>query len=106
MWVCFNDAFVSAVQDRNNPDRLCVRARKREHLERLFPKMDIIVVPNRDYACRVFVTMAQFADLMTRRVQDIGYPNFKDSVREDGLHDLYADFWELHWSYQEEDNRL
>lgn len=36
MWICLNDAFVSAVQDRNNPNRLCVRARKREHLERLF----------------------------------------------------------------------
>jgi hypothetical protein len=106
MWVCFNNAFVSAVQDRHNPDRLCVRARKREHLERLFPNAEIITIPSRDYACRVFVTKPQFAELLARRVGEIDYPNFKNSVCEDGLHDLYADFWDLHWSYQESGSRL
>ncbi|WP_445504809.1 hypothetical protein [Microvirga sp. G4-2] len=101
MWICFNDAFVSAVQHRDDPNRLCVRARKREHLQRLLPDAEIIEIPNRDYACRVFVSKKEFAELVTRRINEIDYPNFKNSVRDDGLHDLYADFWELHYRYQQ-----
>jgi hypothetical protein len=37
VWIAMTDSFVSAVQDRNDPSRLVVRARKAEHLERLFP---------------------------------------------------------------------
>src|ERR1039457_5060556 len=29
MWICFNDGFVSVVSDKNNPDRLLVRARRK-----------------------------------------------------------------------------
>lgn len=52
------------------------------------------------------MTKTQFAELLARRVSEINYPNFKNSVREDGLHDLYADFWDLHWSYQESGSTL
>jgi len=100
MWICFNDAFVSAVQDYNDPNRLCIRSRKREHLQRLFPHAEIIEVPNSDYACRIFVSKTEFAEVVTRRVEKIDYPNFKNSVRDRGLHDLYASFWHLHYRYQ------
>ncbi|WP_114944804.1 hypothetical protein [Microvirga calopogonii] len=106
MWICYNDAFVSAVQHRDDPSRLCVRARKKEHLQRLFPAAEIMEIPSRDYACRVLVSKQEFAELVTRRINEIDYPNFKDSVRDDGLHDLYADFWELHWAYQQHSNQL
>jgi hypothetical protein len=101
MWICCNDSFVSAVQDYHDPNRLCVRARKREHLQRLFPNAEIIKVPNTDYACRVFVSKKEFADLVTQRIEEIDYPNFKDSVQEPGLHDLYASFWQLHYRFQQ-----
>jgi hypothetical protein len=100
MWLCFNDAFVSAVQDKDDPDRLCVRARKREHLERLFPGHEILTPPTRDYAYRVFVSKKEFADLLATRIGDIDYTNFKNSVRDGPLHQLYVDFWELHHRYQ------
>jgi hypothetical protein len=57
-------------------------------LERLFPDSEIMVIRNRDYACRVFVAKSAFVELLLRRAAAIEYPNFKDSVREDGLHDL------------------
>ena len=100
MWVCFNDAFVSAVEDRNDPARLCVRARKQEHLERLFPDIEVLQLPTTDYVFRVFVSKADFATLVADRIEHIDYPNFKNSVRDEGLHELYEDFWELHYAYQ------
>jgi hypothetical protein len=101
MWVCFNDAFVSAVQDRDYPDRVCVRARNRAHLVRLFPRSAILGTPDADYAYRVFVTKAEFADVLVNRVQTLDYPNFKNSVQDTALHSLYEGFWSAHRAYQE-----
>lgn len=101
MWICLNDAFLSAVQDFHRPDVLMIRSRKREHLRRVFPDAEILTIPTRDYAFRVFVTKAEFIDVMTRQVDGIDYPNFKASVRDKGLHDLYLDFWSLHREYQD-----
>lgn len=100
MWICFNDAFVSAVQDDRRPNMLKVRARKREHLETLFPGRKIYKTPKADYAFRVFVTKKAFAKLVARRVLEIDYKNFKDSVVDNDLHNLYFDFWTLHHQYQ------
>jgi hypothetical protein len=101
MWICLNDAFLSAVQDRDNVDRLCVRARKYSHLQHLFPETEIVVTPHADYACRVFVTKHEFAQMLIRKVGEIQYTNFKNSVRERALHDLYSEFWLQHRAYQQ-----
>ena len=102
MWVCLNNAFVSAVESDTDPNILKVRARKREHLETLFPGKKIHASKNTDYAYRVFVGRKAFSKLVAQKVMDIDYSNFKDSVEDDRLHDLYADFWQLHWKYQHE----
>jgi hypothetical protein len=101
MWICFNDAFVSAVQHETKPNLLKVRARKRKHLERLFPGYKVHRSEDTDYRFRVFVTKKLFAFIVAKRVREIDYPNFKDSVRDDELHDLYAGFWFQHRKYQE-----
>lgn len=100
MWICFNDAFISAVADPKTPGVLKVRARKREHLEKLFPGNKILASSRTDYAFRVFVTKQEFAKLVNDRIMAIDYDNFKDSVIDEKLHDLYADFWQLHYFYQ------
>ena len=99
MWICFNDGFVSAVEDKNNPTMLKVRARCREHLE--FLKLPVHESSNSDYRYRCFVDKNVFAEAVRLRVADISYPNFKDSVKDEGLHDLYADFWSLHYNFQQ-----
>jgi len=101
MWICFNDGFVSAVNSDTDPNILKVRARKKEHLQKLFPGKKIFSSKNTDYAYRVFVARKAFAKMVADRVMDIDYDNFKDSVVDDKLHDLYADFWTLHWKYQQ-----
>jgi hypothetical protein len=101
VWICFNDAFVSAVQSWDNPKQLIVRARQRQHLQRLFPKARIEETVRNDYRFRVRVNKRTFADAVAKRAMAIDYGNFKDSVADRRLHDLYLDFWWLHRDYQE-----
>jgi hypothetical protein len=99
MWICLNDAFVSAVS--NGRGALKVRARKRAHLAKLFPALKIHESNATDYRFRIFIAKAAFAEVVTKKLLAIDYSNFKDSVKDKKLHDLYADFWWLHRKYQE-----
>lgn len=99
MWICLNDAFVSAVQS-GRPGELKVRARRREHLETLFPGVPIVETRRADYRFRVFVDQEAFAQLVADKARSIDYTNFKSSVNDPALHNLYADFWILHADYQ------
>ncbi len=100
-WLCFNDAFLSVVNHRTEQDLLVVRARRREHLANVFgPSATIEVTPDRDYKYRTIADRKKVADIVASRIQNIDYGNFKDSVRNGGLHNLYARFWALHHEYQ------
>jgi hypothetical protein len=101
MWLCLNDALVSIVQDRADPNQLWVRARRREHLRRLLPGRGIMSTPAGDYAWRAAVSKRELAGLVAERIGALDYPNFKDSVTEPALHELYARFWLLHRDYQD-----
>jgi hypothetical protein len=100
MWVCFNDGFVSAVEHRQDPSMLMVRARREEILQSLFPGVEIVLGGSTDYQYRVVVTKEAFAAVLSDRVSEISYSNFKNSVEDEELHDLYRQFWELHFAYQ------
>lgn len=100
MWICFNDGFVSAVEHRDSPDILMIRARRREILENLFPGEDIVEGGSTDYHYRVVVAKTAFADVVSKRISEISYPNFKDSVEDHEMHELYEKFWSLHRRYQ------
>ena len=102
MWICFNDAFISAVESDDDANVFKVRARKKQHLKTLFPGKKIYTTENTDYRHRVFVSRKAFARMVADRIEQVDYTNFKDSVEDKKLHDLYADFWELHWKYQQE----
>jgi hypothetical protein len=53
-WLCFNDAFLSVVNHRDDKNMLVVRDRRREHLTNVFGKdAQITVTPERDYKYRV-----------------------------------------------------
>jgi hypothetical protein len=101
MWLCLNDGFFSVVRstDPKFPDKLCVRARSREHIETVFPNHEVLDTPQRDYPCRVFVTSEELSDLMLKRIGEIDYTNFKDSVREKSLSRSYMDIWGTMYEY-------
>lgn len=100
MWICLNDAFLSAVQHARKPSMLVVRARNPEHLEMLFPKSKVSVTEGSDYAARVVVSKKKFAAFLVEEVGRITYPNFKDSVKDQDLHDAYLRMWVNHKNYQ------
>jgi hypothetical protein len=107
MWVCTNQGFISIVQDHKDPKVLKVRARSKAHLEALFPGLPIVETRYTDYQFRVITDRPTVAKLLTSLVMGdvdqpaaVNYGNFKDSVKDKKLHDLYADFWHLHWRYQ------
>lgn len=95
MWFCFNNGFVSA-----DKDGLVVRARRREHLEDNFPDKKIVVGGSTDYNYRIFISKKEFSEIVKERIMNIDYGNFKNSVQDDDLHDLYIGFWMLHWLFQ------
>lgn len=100
MWICLNDAFFSVVRDKVDPDLLKVRARKRSHLENYFPRHKILRDEKADYRFRVLASRHDVAQLLIRRVAALEYTNFKDSVKDRALHDMYALWWGDHHAYQ------
>lgn len=105
MWIFLNDAFISAVQHRDDPNKLVVRARRREDLERTFPGAPISVSETSDYRYRVFVSKLQFAGVIAEKIAGINYPNFKNSVAEHDRHDHYARVWGVMHGFQERPKR-
>lgn len=100
MWFCFNDGFISAVADKLGINELVVRSRRREILEILFPEKEIVELTVSDYKYRTYCTKKELSEILVDRIDEIDYTNFKDSVVDNDLHDLYGDFWELHYKYQ------
>src|ERR1017187_2450237 len=104
MWNCFNDGFVSVVADKNNPDRLLVRARRKQDLLSVCGKdVEVLKDAGTDYRWRAFVDRNAFSALVAARFDKIDYTNFKNSVRDHDLHEMYMDFWSRHYRYQEKD---
>ncbi len=101
MWICLNDGFVSIVQDPARAGHMLVRARRKAQLTRLFPgRMPISRTPQRDYRWRVSVPASMIAQLVCERIKAIDYGNFKDSVKEPKLHDMYSLWWHDHHKLQ------
>lgn len=84
MWIFAKHGFISVVQDRNDPARLLVRARKREDLENLDISGDVTSeiseTPDADYRFRIFVPRKAFAAALQRMALAIDYTNFKTAV--------------------------
>lgn len=89
----------SAVETKNDPTMLQIRARDKKDLENLRPfikKMKIVRTPLRDYEFRIFVPKTKWAAVMAQLVNDIDYGNFKDEVKKkqgsDRAH-IYMGVW-------------
>lgn len=101
MWICFNDGFISAVQSKDNPNVLVIRARRLEDLESVIGSGSIIEVnAGTDYKYRTEFSKSDWADIVTKRIMSTDYTNFKDSVKSVPLYNLYHKMWNLHNKYQ------
>ena len=102
MWVCLNSAFFSIFeQPQPGSETLLVRARRKGDIEKVFPGAKVERTPGRDYLFRAMIDRELGAQAIADQVRQVSYPNFKDSVRDRKLHDVYARFWHGHASLQE-----
>lgn len=100
MWFFSETGFVSAVQDRKNPEKFVVRGRDRVSLEPLakFARTKIIDNEGTDYPFRVYVTKKRFAEWVQKQIEALTYTNYKSRMYTtrgpefvDALHDVWAD---------------
>jgi hypothetical protein len=113
MWIALNTGFLSVVTAvpsmlpkaekkrlKGEGRPLCVRARKAEHLQALFPGRKVYQWKARDYPARIFIGAAALAEFMAQQVLNVDYGNFKSSVRDNELHDAYMGVWSVMNGYQ------
>ena len=96
MWIFTTSGFVSAVEDRNDPDVLVVRSRWRADLKRLFPREKILVTPEADYGFRVRISRYALATMLAVEVGRIDYLNFKNACPKE-RHEPYLRVWTALW---------
>ena len=96
MWIFLNNAFYSIVDPSNGEsNKLLVRARFAGDINLNFPNAVEIFTPNRDYAYRAEIDRAEVITVITNRIDNINYNNFKDTVEEDWRHDAYLNVWSV-----------
>jgi hypothetical protein len=102
MWIMFNDAFLSIVDQSEKGDCLIVRARRRGDIEAVFGA-DVAVqeVAGRDYQFRADIPRETVGSVVAARLTAIGYNGFKSSVRDPHLHNAYIDVWRSMETLQE-----
>lgn len=114
MWIFTLDGFFSAVQDRGNPDRIMVRARVREDIDRLAerigslfatPAPEVLEWAGSDYAFRVFLRRNTWTTYLALVSQEIDYSNFKQQATRPGTarSAVYMAIWSrlMQWQSQE-----
>lgn len=115
MWIFTNNAFISAVQDRNNRDYVHVRGRFKGDLERFLKDTHkdvgrymnkIAHTPDADYAYRVSIPWQIFSAALIASAAHINYPKFKPSIEEPWRHDMALRVWNITYEEQEEQKNL
>jgi hypothetical protein len=101
MWICLSDGFLSIVEDTKKPGNLLVRARKRKHLQN-FAECKIEETPERDYRWRTTLPKKIVAQLVAERLLSLDYSNFKSTVFDLDLHDMYETWWQDAVDYQDD----
>jgi len=80
MWVFTQKGFLSIVRHTDKPNILIVRSRFQGHIERMFPKAQVIEDDKRDYRFRAELPIKKVSKVIGRLVSEIDYDNFKNSL--------------------------
>jgi len=102
MWLMFSDSFLSVVTPGSDPKspKLLVRARREGDIQRIFPGAVVEKRPERDYLFRALIDRELVAIAIASEVNAISYSNFKNSVKNNRLHDALARVWSVMASLQ------
>ena len=107
MWLITTRGFYSVVEHRSDPERLIVRARRREDLEalsELIPELEIFSDRRADYRWRAIVSRSEWVVAVALLVAELDYPNFKSAVaKRQGSEraQLYGEIWQILYGLQE-----
>jgi len=100
MWIFLNNAYLSIVGHREQPDMLLVRARNLGDIEAVFPKAVVLTTPHADYLFRAVIHRAEVKEVIAAEIFDIDYDNFKNSIVDDRYHDACMNVWVTMNGYQ------
>ena len=110
MWLVTTRGFYSVVEHRSDPDRLIVRARRREDLDalaELIPGLEIFSDRRADYRWRAIVARSEWVVALALLAGEIDYPNFKNAVAKrqgsERAH-RYSEVWRILYGLQEDDS--
>ena len=93
MWIMLPDSFLSVVSKDCKPSELLVRARRPGDIEKIFPKAKVTEYDRSDYQFRAVVPRVDVEEALVGEVKRIVYNNFKNSVRDNDLHNAYTRVW-------------
>ena len=83
MWIFTTQGFYSAVQHRDDPEKVIVRGRTPEDIEALkaqIPTLEPFEDPSADYRYRAVVDKTEWVKAVEVLAGSIDYPNFKSAV--------------------------
>ena len=93
MWIMLSDCFLSIVSKDCGPAELLVRARRAGDIEKVFPNAKVTRTIKSDYLYRAVLPRDVVKQAMAAMIDQIDYPNFKDSVQDGSLHSAYVGVW-------------
>ena len=93
MWIITNNSYLSIVSKDCGPTELLVRARRAGDIERVFPNAEVTRHTNSDYLYRAVLPRDAVKQALAAMIDQIDYPNFKDSVEDRSLHAAYVGVW-------------
>lgn len=113
MWLFTDFGFFSAVQHRDEPTKVMVRARARADLQALLDRnsfvgdVDIVTTRAADYPYRIVMDKSTWSEVASRAASNVDYDNFKWAVANRqgwGRADAYHHVWHAcHAITQQED---
>lgn len=103
MWLFSTKGFASVVEKDDNPAILLCRSRFKGDLERMFPeaKGKVQTTPNKDYLYRVELPGTVVAAAISKLVDAIDYPNFKNAVPQKARQTIYSRVWGIMFNAQD-----
>lgn len=104
MWLMTVYGFFSVTQSEKEPDKFKVRARRKEHLEKLsrafkqLRRFEIHDSPKLDYRWRIYVPRETWKKVVAQLIDQTQFSNFKNAAKKFGGDDRYLHALSKTWS--------
>lgn len=101
MWIATNKGWLSIVRHRDKEHTLLVRARNKNHIESIFEDAEVYEDADADYPYRADIDDVEVARIISLKVVNINYDNFKASVDDYHYHFALVGVWQEMYDYGE-----